>query len=282
MNTRAVKLMLGRMESEAGYRTYLPSKIPPGHTPDKRVAAFGLSYLSAFGYLEKELDKWNDITLDDILYALGLFQSRFGLHKTKNLDVQTVRAMEAPRCGCPDVIRDRHQCAKALKASAKRNLPRWKKTGLTYKIVTWVPGISKPDFESAVQAAFDAWTVHGNMDVRPVETGDSDIVVTGGRGAQSNFDGAGGTLAWAFLPAGNDAKLTMKLDLDEVWALSTDHRRGFLIQNVLRHEIGHLFGLGHSRQPGALMAPYYNAAVADPISNDDVTEFQARYGERTT
>jgi len=275
VNTRAVKLMMGQMETYNALRS-ATSQTPHGHAPDKRVAAFGLSYLSAFGYLEKELDKWKDITLDDILYALGLFQARFGLQKSRNLDVQTVRAMEAPRCGCPDVIRDRHQCAKALKASAKRNLPRWKKTGLTYSIVTWLPGISKPDFELAVELAFKAWTVHGNIDVRP-DAKDPDIVITGGRGAMSNFDGAGGTLAWAFLPAGNDAKLTLKLDLDEVWSLTPDHRRGFLLPNVLRHEVGHLFGLGHSRKPGALMAPYYNAAVREPISHDDIAEFQARY-----
>lgn len=280
MNSRAVKLMMGQMETYNALRS-AASQTPHGHAPDKRVANFGLSYLSAFGYLEKELEKWDDITLDDILYALGLFQGKAGLPKTQNLDIQTVRAMEAPRCGCPDIIRDRHQCARALKASAKRNLPRWKKTGLTYKIVTWIPGISKPDFESAVQGAFDAWTRHGNMDVRGVEKGDADIIITGGRGAQSNFDGAGGTLAWAFLPEGNDAKLTMKLDLDEVWALSVHHRRGFLLQNVLRHEIGHLFGLGHSRHCDALMAPFYNAAIDAPIEQDDISEFRARYGSRT-
>ncbi len=71
----------------------------------------------------------------------------------------------------------------------------------------------------------------------------------------------------------------MKFDVDEAWTLLPG-QRGTMLVNVATHEFGHLMGLSHSRLQTALMAPYYNAAIAVPQSQDDITRFQARYGVR--
>lgn len=280
-NHKAVKLVLDLMEGGQKAPRDLRPLDNRVHVPDERVAKFALSYLDAFGYLKTELAQWGDITLGDITAAIAQFQGMFGLKRTKTLDVKTVRAMEAPRCGCPDVPRARHAEFAALKRAVNTNLPRWKKAGVTYTIADYLPGIAKGDVDRVVQGAFDAWTKSIDLSVQKAVSGPPDIVISYGRGAASNFDGPGGTLAWAYLPNGTDQQLLMRFDLDETWTLTTQ-QRGILLFNVACHEFGHLLGLDHSRVPSALMAPYYNAAVDVPQANDDIPRAVARYGARTT
>ena len=257
----------------------LSAKDIPVHAPDKRVAQFSLAYLAAFGYLKKELDQWDDITLKDIVAAIGQFQGMFGLRRTKTLDVKTVRAMEAPRCGCPDVVRRHHVGTRGLRDATKKLLPKWKKSGITYKILDYLPNIPKADMDAITALAFADWAKHGKIEISATAEDCPDIIISYGRGKQSNFDGPGGTLAWAYLPNGDDSQLFVRFDLDETWAV-TPSSRGILLRNVACHEFGHLLGLDHSRSPSALMAPYYNAAVAEPQPLDDIPRFQARYGVR--
>lgn len=273
-NTRAVDLLLKHMES--GARAF-PATGPTPHAPDYRVANFSLAYLSAFGYLKNEITEWKDITLQDILLAVRDFKGRFGLLRTDAIDVPTVRAMEAPRCGCPDVIRERHKCARRLMTQTRTSLPKWKKTGLTYAVTEYPPGVDRAAGDAAVAAAFAYWTRHSALTVTPAGKDKPDILIGTGRGPQSNFDGAGGTLAWAFVPDGRDRQLQMKFDADETWVFDPA-QRGFLLQTVACHEFGHLLGLDHSRVQSALMAPHYNATIGEPQPNDDVARFQTRYG----
>jgi hypothetical protein len=280
-NKKAITLLLDKMQAGQVAARDLKPTTNVVHAPDERVAKFALSYLDAFGYLKEEINEWGDITIGDILSAIGQFQSMFGLKKTKTLDVKTVRAMEAPRCGCPDIVRHRHTEACGLKRAINANLPRWKKSGVTYTIADYLPSVGKTDMDSIVQSAFDAWTKSGNLNVTRSTGGTPDIVISYGRGKQSNFDGPGGTLAWAYLPNGTDSQLLCRFDLDETWVLSPN-QRGILLFNVACHEFGHLLGLDHSRVQSALMAPYYNPAISVPQANDDIPRFQARYGERTS
>lgn len=275
-NKRAVGILVDHMRTGAA-KTRAKITGPRDHEPDERVANFTLSYLDAFGYLTKELEQWKDISLGDIVEAVKDFQKMFGLRSTGKVCVKTVRAMEAPRCGCPDHCRDHDSNTIRIKQFVNANLARWQKDSLKYAITEYVPGVSKPDFESTMFNAFQAWTRYGNIEVQPTRTNQADIVIMAGRGRQSNFDGPGGTLAWAYLPNGNDAQLQMRFDLDETWILNPQ-MRGTLLFNVACHEFGHLFGLDHSKVQSALMAPYYNASIQVPQQNDDVPRFQARYG----
>lgn len=281
VNKRAVDLLLDRMakDAKAKPRTRAALNNAP-HAPDERVAKFSLSYLDAFGYLKNELAQWKDISLTDIITAIKQFQGFFGLPRNGQICTKTVRAMEMPRCGCPDILRARHRTFRAMKELAATNLPRWQKTGLTYSITDYVPGVSKTDFESTVYNAFQAWVRLGNVEVNPAKSAQADIIISTGSGPQSNFDGPGGTLAWAYLPDGSDQQLLMRFDLGETWILDAT-QRGIVVANVATHEFGHLLGLDHSRVQSALMAPYYNVATSVPQANDDIPRFQARYGVRS-
>ena len=276
-NSHAFNLMLAFMKKHNGKRRALPEPTP--HTADDRVARFSLAYLEAFGYLPHATAEWPDIQEDDIAQAVDAFQDLFGLDRTGTLSIPTVRAMEGQRCGCPDIVRPRHLDYIKVRDAAAANLPRWSKTGLTYRVAHYLPSLDRHDVDRQIQLAFDAWANFGNISIRPTSENQADIVISHGSGPQSNFDGPGGTLAWSYFPAGDDKQLMLKFDVDETWAM-TPQERGVLFANVACHEIGHLLGLDHSRMPSALMAPYYNPSIGTPQQNDDVPRFQNRYGKR--
>lgn len=276
---RATTLLLDQAKSHKpktrGFKNAQPAT-------DRREITFALRYLEAFGYLSTELAKWKDIDTGDIVGAIRQFQTNFGLATNGELCAKTIRAMEAPRCAVPDAlqlgVRSHRQFFRAREFAAQ-HLAAWRKRGLTYAIAAVPPGVAQDAFVELMARSFRNWTVYGNIDVTMVGTGDADIIVDVGEGPRSNFDGPGGVLAWAYLPDGNDQQLLLKFDASETWTFSTQ-QRGILIENVATHEIGHLFGLDHSKMQAALMAPYYAATVAIPQQNDDVPRFQARYGIR--
>jgi hypothetical protein len=248
---------------------------------DPREVSFALQYLDAFGYLAKSLPGWEDITLADILKAVKKFQGFFGLPKTGQLTAQTVRAMETPRCGFPDVERKHHVEAERVKAWADSMAAAWTKRALTYAVTAYLPGLATADQDSIFKQAFASWTSLAPIEAaQTADAATADIVIATGQGPRSNFDGPGGVLAWAYLPDGNDQQLQMRFDIDETWIIHpTD--RGIILLNVAAHEFGHNFGLNHSQIQSALMAPYYSPLTAAPQTNDDVREFTQRYGWRT-
>lgn len=261
-----------------------PRGLAPAEQPttDPREAKFALQYLEAFGYLAQLLDATPDLKAADLIRAVKQFQTFFGLRPTGVVCAKVVRAMEAPRCGCPDIDRPHLTQHRGLRAWARAMLPAWRKRSLTYAITDYVPGLKHEDVDAVVAHAFAAWTQYGNLEVAPVRDAQgADIVLSTGSGPRSNFDGPGGTLAWAYLPDGNDQPLLMKFDLGETWVLNPAER-GILLMNVCCHELGHALGLEHSRIPSALMAPYYSATTAVPQRNDDIARFQVRYGVRAT
>jgi hypothetical protein len=248
-------------------------------------AAAGLRYLERYGYLKRSLlDSIKDISLADILSAIKTFASWFGLALPRGagLTPQMLRLMAQPRCGCPDIPRSYHTDYLRTRDFAKASLAAWRKRSLLYAQTAYVAGLSKPQQDALIDQAFASWTQHGQIDARRAMPGETpDIVLGTGQGGASNFDGAGGVLAWAYMPTGNDQQLQLRFDLAETWT-SEQTQRGILLLNVAAHELGHSFGLDHSRVQAALMAPYYNAAIPSPQANDDIPRFTARYGVRTS
>jgi hypothetical protein len=242
---------------------------------------FATDYLTFFGYLSVEL--LSNLSVKDIENAVKVFQKAFGISADGVLDTKTRRAMEMPRCGCPDIL-DRHnkkhtQFLRAQEVSAERR-DRWNKTGLTYHIRDYVTSrLPRKTQAKIIAGAFKAWDDVCGLNIMSIkEATKADIIVSTGQGPAHNFDGAGGTLAWAFLPTGTDKQLTMRFDLDETWIDST-HERGVLMSHVACHEFGHLLGLNHSKKAGALMAPYYNPYVGTPQMADDIERIQKLYGK---
>lgn len=214
-------------------------------------------YLRFFGYLSQGTA--------GIAEAVAAFRRTFGLPHGDEVDDQVLRAMQAPRCGMPD-----HRMA--------TEESRWRKKSLTYHVASYVNGLSRADQDDLIELAWRDWMAAADISVtRAVAPGAADIVISTGRGQATGFDGAQGTLAWAQLPQGDDRPLLMRFDLDETW-IKDPRDRGIIFKAVAAHEFGHCLGLDHSQARGALMAPYYNAAIASPQANDDVPRIQALYG----
>jgi len=244
---------------------------------------FAVSWLEAYGYLGK-LANWRNITLGDIVDAIKLWQGWYGLKKTGQLTTQGLRMMmNTRRCGFPDVLRpDNPEHVQFITARAKaKELTKWGRNTLTYFVDAYVPDIQQAKQLQILQQAFDAWTQHCNLTItRASSSKNANIIVSTGSGRRSNFDGPGGTLAWAYLPDGLDSQLLMRFDLGEKWSTSAADPTGIVMFNVACHEFGHLLGLEHSKKRGALMAPYYNPMVAVPQADDDIPRIISRYGKR--
>lgn len=225
------------------------------------------SYLAHYGYLAGAVIAGAAtpfLAVASIAAAITEFQQRAGIPVTGEIDAATKDMMAAPRCGVLDVQRIGVQEDK------------WRKNRLTYFTQDHVSGLSTTDQDSIIATAFQQWSDVADIQATPAPSADgADIIISIGRGQAQGFDGPSGTLAWAYLPTGNDAQLLMRFDADETWVTSGN---GIHMLNVACHEFGHLLGLDHSKNSGALMAPFYAPAISKPQQNDDITRMQALYG----
>ena len=242
---------------------------------------FAVNYLSFFGYLGIELLK--NITEEDIEKGVKAFQRWWGLKSDGIVGDKTLRAMEVPRCGCPDkpdTDNPEHASYNNMQALVQENRAKWNKAGLKYCVQGYVTGkIPKTQQKHIIGRAWDSWNRVCGINVEAVsKPADADIIIKAGQGSASQFDGRGGTLAWAYLPDGNDTQLEMRFDLAETW-IDDPKQRGILMFNVAVHEFGHLLGLTHSKKTTAIMAPYYNPLIATPQKDDDISRVQQLYGK---
>jgi len=241
---------------------------------------FAVNYLSFFGYLAVELIK--NIDPETVKAAVKKFQKTFGLTSDGVVGPKTLRAMQEPRCGCPDHLdkhNDDHIQFLKMAEVASENRDRWTKEGLTYAIERPLKcGIKPTEQTRIIDSAFLAWdNVCGIHLSRIDNVKAADIVISTGTGERHNFDGQGGVLAWAYMPQGDNRQLLMRFDQAETW-VAGPRQRGIMLHTVACHEFGHTLGLPHSTKPQALMAPYYNPFIANPQQDDDIPRIQKLYG----
>lgn len=159
-----------------------------------------------------------------------------------------------------EILEDRRCCAVASNG--------WDGVGkgsaeLTYYIGNLPTELDRAKVESAIESALQVWS-----DVIDVEfTRTSQPGQT--RSLDFNFarlDGAGGTLAQAYLPADvNSSRLAgdVTFDSSEKWEVGNSlGASAFDLLYVAVHEIGHALGLDHHDEAGSVMAPYANASSA--------------------
>jgi hypothetical protein len=201
--------------------------------------------------------------------ALAAFQEFAGLPVTGGLDGATLDKMREPRCGCPDYSR----------AVAGPQEARWNKRKLSYFIQDYLTTLSKADQDNLFELVAADWMAACDLEItRAASAAAADLLVSKGQGPQFGFDGPGGTLAWCYLPNGQDRQLLMRFDAQERFLRDLDPAgRGVLYRNVACHEAGHGWGLEHLRDSSALMAPFYSPQVEKP-QPADVRAIQGLYG----
>lgn len=232
---------------------------------------FAFKYLNHY-YVDPDLPQKLS-TAKDLTGYTKQFQKLFGLTANGKLDGRTIKAMKfTPRCGCPDY---------KMQSASGPLKSKWGTNELTYFIESYVSGLSRADQDDLNKLAFQQWADVADLKfTRVTSKSAARMILSTGRGRSQNFDGPSGTLAWAYLPSGNNfqGQLLMRYDLDETWIKNASDR-GILFLNVACHEFGHLLGLDHSSKRGALMAPYYTPAITKPQPSDDVTRMQRLYGK---
>ncbi|KAJ7994068.1 hypothetical protein DPEC_G00262100 [Dallia pectoralis] len=157
---------------------------------------------------------------------------------------------------------------------------RLEKADLTYKVVRLPRQMGKEEVRHVLLAALRVWSEVTPLTFTEVIRGKADIVIDFNRywhGDNLPFDGPGGILAHAFFPK-THREGNIHFDYDEEWTSS--HHVGTDLLQVAVHEFGHVLGLQHSLEPGAVMSPYYSSSYPLELSEDDKLGIQYLYGPR--
>ncbi|KAM4616273.1 stromelysin-3 [Polymixia lowei] len=194
----------------------------------------------------------------------------------------TTDTWNRPRCGVPDYPAQK-EVRYAGRHRQKRFVlygGRWEKTDLTYKIVRFPWQMSEDKVRRVLQEALRVWSDVTPLTFTEVRSGKADIVIDFTRywhGDSLPFDGPGGILAHAFFPK-THRQGEIHFDYDESWTLGNN--MGTDLLQVAAHEFGHVLGLQHTREPGAVMSAYYTFSYPLQLSEDDKQGIQYLYGTR--
>nr|XP_055024610.1 stromelysin-3 [Misgurnus anguillicaudatus] len=205
------------------------------------------------------------------------------------------RAPGPLRCGVPDYLNQR-EVRLSRRLRQKRFVifgGRWPKTDLTYK-ENFAPirelghkanpafpkQMSKDNVRQVLKEAIKIWTDVTPLTFTEVFNQEADIVIDFTRywhGDNLPFDGPGGILAHAFFPR-THREGDIHFDYDEAWTVGNE--LGTDLLQVAAHEFGHVLGLQHSLEPGAIMSPFYGFSYPLQLSEDDKKGIQYLYGSR--
>lgn len=262
-----------------------------------------VKYLAQFGYLPKPNPRKKLLlTEDGVSRALKNLQKFGGINETGVLDDQTIELMKTPRCGIKDnlngevlqnlEIRDidddenevnENEEKRSYFPTKKRKKrfalqgSRWKTRFLTYKVGKYPTGLSKSEVDADVSKAFKMWSAVSDLTFMKSSSRNVHIEIRFENyyhGDEDSFDGPGGVVAHAFFPEfGGDAHF----DNGEHWTVNK--YTGTSLLQSLTHEFGHSLGLLHSKNKGAMMAPYHRGWNPNlKLHSDDIKAIQKLYG----
>ncbi|KAG8446571.1 hypothetical protein GDO86_014139 [Hymenochirus boettgeri] len=167
-------------------------------------------YLLQFGYLVSQQGTDESVIMRE---ALGKMQSRMGLNKTGELDVETLSAMKRPRCGVADV-----GAFNTFEGDLK-----WDHNDITYRILNYSPDLDPEVIDDAFARAFKVWSDVTPLTFTRIYNGEPDINILFGtedHGDPYPFDTKDGLLAHAY-PPGPGVQGDAHFDDDEFWTLGT-------------------------------------------------------------
>lgn len=220
-------------------------------------------FLLKYGYLNVSENELNELSDEEYLDALVLFQEYFNITSDGELNNETVKLIKTPRCG------DLDEPSPYL-----LHYYKWRKNILKWHFVK-----VNHVYKDIAKNAFDIWSKHANVKFIYNST-KPDIVISFEKGrhrcvkknelCSMGLDGVGKTLAHAFYPKDDQSTVEIHLDSEENW----NHE---MLLSVLIHEIGHALGIFHSNDEEAIMYPFFNSAKIT-LGSDDVNAIQKLFG----
>ncbi|KAK6164103.1 hypothetical protein DH2020_000967 [Rehmannia glutinosa] len=246
-------------------------------------------YLSNLGYMNSTITNnitkpthENDDYFDDNLeQAIRNYQKFFKLTINGILDANTVANMKQPRCGVPDYFTNHNktQFHGLIPIIASHyaffpGTPKWPPTKrkLTYSF----PQDMRSDVKQAVLDASNLWASVSPFKFTYIPNYDqADIKISfqyRDHGDGLPFDGPGGILAHSFAPS--DGRL--HYDGDERWVDGVVPG-AFDLQTLSLHELGHILGLAHTSDGGAIMFPSIGDGFRKGLGQDDINGIRALY-----
>jgi hypothetical protein len=242
------------------------------------------SFLTSAGYLgrSREPGRYCECTRA----ALRHFQKCYGLDDSGEADDKTLRLIQRPRCGVPDISpgSSAHGAAPFVLRGCKYN-----STDLTFAFANGTSDLPGGREQDIVREAFAAWVAVSPLRFTEVSPNDSPPLTIAwerkNHGDGSPFDDSGSmqgnVLAHAFFPPPCGGPFAGALHFDEFESWTDAATSGAIrLLNVAIHEIGHLLGLDHSNDQNAIMFAFYDDNV-DSLRQDDINGIQALYGRPT-
>ncbi|KAL5722318.1 hypothetical protein ACHQM5_005854 [Ranunculus cassubicifolius] len=240
-------------------------------------------YLKRFGYLDASHS--NDDEYDELVEsAVKTYQLNYRLNVTGSLDPETLREMMKPRCGVPDIVNGTNTMSTGKKNERllfrlyDGNL-KWSKTHLTYRLHSQVEVVDRGTLLSVISRAFSRWAKVTRLTFAEAQYGSHADIEIGfyrqNHGDGESFDGRGGIVAHATPPQSG----LFHYDAEENWSTNPTSSSQTDLESVAVHEIGHVLGLRHSSNSGAIMyASLYPGEIKRDLQRDDVQGIQTLYG----
>ncbi|XP_047309562.1 metalloendoproteinase 5-MMP-like [Impatiens glandulifera] len=248
------------------------------------------NYLSKYGYFGPSKDGCfqtssstsNDSNILDhaMEKAIKKFQQFFHLNVSGILDEKTLSLMVKPRCGFPDLVNGcliKHG-VKLVRDPYKSGLfymygkRRWSKLRLSWYLAAGM----RSDAINPITYAFNSWQKVTKFNFIRSAYRNTDIQISFTSYLSEDyypFLQHSGIVAYAQLPP--SGKLHFRADVP--WSNGTRPWE-MDIETVALHELGHVLGLMHSRDPSAVMWAYTRPGfIRRKLQDDDIYAINALY-----